>query len=238
MTMQLVIGNKNYSSWSMRPWVLLRHFGIPFTEHKLRFDFKPGSAFYAELARITPAGKVPVLLEDDGFAVWDTLAIVEYIADLHPEHTVWPREARPRARARSLCAEMHAGFTRLRSLCPMNIEAPLQHLGSELFAREEGLRGDLARVGALIEDALRASGGPFLFGAFGAVDAYYAPVAMRVRGYGLPVSDTVASYVKRLAKAVGVREWVADALAEHDFVAEEEPYRQASARHRPNPVGG
>ena len=179
-TMQLIIGNKNYSSWSMRSWVLLRHFGIPFTERKLHFDFNPGSAFYAELARITPAAKVPVLVEDDGFAVWDTLAIAEYIADVHPEHTIWPRDARPRACARSLCAEMHAGFTQLRSLCPMNIEAPLQHLGPKLFAREEGLRGDLGRVGALIEDALRASGDPFLFAAFGAVDAYYAPVAMRI----------------------------------------------------------
>ena len=225
--MQLIIGNKNYSSWSMRPWVLLRHFGIPFTERKLRFDFNPGAAFYVELACFTPASKVPVLVEDDGFAVWDSLAIVEYIADVHPEHTIWPRDARPRACARSLCAEMHAGFTRLRSLCPMNIEAALQHLGPDLFAREEGLRGDLARVGALIEDALRARGGPFLFGAFGAVDAYYAPVAMRIRSYGLPVSDTVASYVERLAKAASVCEWVAEALAEHDFVAEDEPYRQA-----------
>jgi glutathione S-transferase len=230
--MQLIIGNKNYSSWSMRPWVLLRHFGIPFNERKLRFDFNPGSAFYAELARITPAGKVPVLVEDDGFTVWDTLAIAEYIADAHPEHTIWPRDARLRARARSLCAEMHAGFTWLRSLCPMNIEAPLQHLGPQLIAREEGLRGDLARVGALIEDALRDSGGPFLFGAFGAADAYYAPVAMRIGSYGLPVSDAVASYVERLAQAAGVREWVTDALAEHDFVAEDEPYRQAPARHK------
>src|SRR5215471_4433910 len=227
--MQLIIGNKNYSSWSMRSWALLRHFCIPFTERKLRFDLNPESAFYAELALITPAGKVPVLVEDDGFAVWDTLAIAEYIADIHPEYTIWPRDGRWRARARSLCAEMHAGFTRLRSLCPMNIEAPLQNLGPELFAREEGLRGDLARVSALIEDALRASGGPFLFGAFGAVDAYYAPVAMRIRSYGLAVSDTVAGYVERLAGAAGVREWVADARAEHDFVAEDEPYRQAPA---------
>src|SRR5262249_52221269 len=228
--MQLIIGNKNYSSWSMRPWVLLKQFGIPFTERKLRFDFSsPGSAFYAELARVTPAGKVPVLVEDDGLEVWDSLAITEYIADRHPEHPVWPRHARQRARARSLCAEMHAGFMRLRSLCPMNIEAPLQHLGPVLFAREEGLRSDLARVGALIEDALRASGGPFLFCAFGAVDAYYAPVAMRMCSYGLPVSDTVAGYVERLAGTAGVREWVADARAEHDFVAEDEPYRQAPA---------
>jgi glutathione S-transferase len=227
--MQLIIGNKNYSSWSMRSWVLLRHFRIPFTERKLRFDFNPGSAFYAELACVTPAGKVPVLVEDDGFSVWDTLAIAEYIADVHPEHPVWPADARPRARARSLCAEVHAGFTKLRSLCPMNIEAPLQQLGPDLLAREDGLRGDLARIGALIEDALCASGGPFLFGAFGAVDAYYAPVAMRIRGYGLPVPDVVAGYVKRLAQAEGVCEWVADALVERTFVAEDEPYRQAPA---------
>jgi glutathione S-transferase len=231
--MELVIGNKNYSSWSMRPWVLLKQFGIPFTERKLRLDLSPGSAFYAELARVTPAGKVPVLVEEDGFAVWDTLAIAEYIADRHPERQVWPRDARERARARSLCAEMHAGFRHLRSLCPMNIEALLQQLGAELFAREECLRSDLARVGALIGDAVCASGGPFLFGHFGAVDAYYAPVAMRIRTYGLPVSDTVASYVKCLAEAAGVREWIADALAEHDFVVDDEPYRQAPAASPP-----
>src|SRR5215468_1283883 len=95
--MQLIIGNKNYSSWSMRSWALLRHFCIPFTERKLRFDLNPESAFYAELALITPAGKVPVLVEDDGFAVWDTLAIAEYIADIHPEYTIWPRDGRWRA---------------------------------------------------------------------------------------------------------------------------------------------
>ena len=228
--MQLVIGNKNYSSWSMRPWVLLKHFGIPFVERKLRFDFNPGSTFYAELASVTPAGKVPVLVEDDGFAVWDTLAIAEYLADRHPEHALWPRDARLRARARSLCAEMHAGFGQLRSLCPMNIEAELSELGPQLLQREPGLQRDLARVHALFEDALRASGGPFLFGAFGTVDAYFAPVVMRLRGYGLPMSDTVAGYAARMIEVPAVREWMDDARAEHDFIADDEPYRPAPSK--------
>lgn len=225
--MKLVIGNKNYSSWSMRPWVLAKGLGIPFEEVKLRFDFSPGSPFYQALAQHTPAGKVPVLVEDDGFAVWDTLAIAEYLAERHPEAGVWPRDARQRARARSLCAEMHSGFGQLRSHCPMNIEAPLQAKGAELIAGQPGLRKDLDRVCQLLQDALAQSGGPFLFGDFCAADAFYAPVAMRIRGYGLPVPAAVAAYVDRLAAAPGVREWISDALAEHDFIAEDEPYRKS-----------
>ncbi len=228
--MKLVIGNKNYSSWSMRPWVLAKGLGIPFEEVKLRFDFSPGSAFYQALARYSPAGKVPVLIEDDGFAVWDTLAIAEYLAERHPDAGVWPRDARQRARARSLCAEMHSGFGQLRSHCPMNIEADLRAKGAELMAAEAGLRKDLARVCELLQEALTTSGGPFLFGSFGAADAFYAPVAMRIRSYGLPVPAPVGAYVDRLAAAPGVREWISDALAEHDFIAEDEPYRQAPAQ--------
>lgn len=225
--MKLVIGNKNYSSWSMRPWVLAKGLGIPFEEVKLRFDFHAGSPFYQALAQHTPAGKVPVLVEDDGFAVWDTLAIAEYLAERHPQAGVWPQDARQRARARSLCAEMHSGFGQLRSHCPMNIEAALQDKGAELMAREAGLRQDLARVCQLLQDALAESGGPFLFGSFCAADAFYAPVAMRIRGYGLPVPPVVGAYMHRLAAAPGVREWISDALAEHDFIADDEPYRQA-----------
>jgi glutathione S-transferase len=122
---KLVIGNKNYSSWSMRPWVLMRQFGLSFDEVKLRFDDFDvlDGPFQRAVAKVSPAARVPVLVEPDGFAVWDTLAIVEYLADQHPEHAVWPREARARARARCLAAEMHAGFSALRSHCPMNIEA-------------------------------------------------------------------------------------------------------------------
>src|SRR5262245_41584895 len=131
--LQLVIGNKNYSSWSMRPWVLMRQFEIPFEEIKLRFDFTPGSAFYQRLARFTPAARVPVLVVD-GFSVWDTLAIAETLADRFPDKALWPRDAMQRARARSLAAEMHAGFGALRSHCPMNIEAALPEVGARVLA--------------------------------------------------------------------------------------------------------
>jgi glutathione S-transferase len=223
--MQLIIGNKNYSSWSMRPWVLLKAFGIPFEERKLRFDFAPGSAFYQALAVYTPTAKVPVLVEDDGFAVWDTLAITEHIAERHPELAIWPRDARQRSRARSLCAEMHAGFSTLRNLCPMNIEAALPEIGAKHQAESSQLLADLARIDAIWSGELARSGGPFLFGEFSAVDAYFAPVAMRVRTYALPLSEASRAYVERLVAAPGVRDWIADALAEQDFLDFEEPYR-------------
>ena len=224
--LQLVIGNKNYSSWSMRPWVLMRHFDIAFDEIKLRFDFTPGSAFYRELARYTPAGRVPVLLID-GHAVWDTLAIAEALADLHPALPLWPRDMRQRARARSLAAEMHAGFSALRNHCPMNIEAALPEIGARVLATEPAVRRDLERIDAMWSEALAASGGPFLFGEFGAVDAYYAPVAMRVRSYALPMSDVAQAYARRLSASPGVTAWIADALDEHDFIVEDEPYRSS-----------
>ena len=223
--LQLVIGNKNYSSWSMRPWVLLRHFGIGFDEIKLRFDFSPDSAFYRELARYTPAARVPVLLID-GFAVWDTLAIAETVADRYPELPIWPRDALQRARARSLAAEMHAGFPALRSQCPMNIEAALPQVGARVLAAEAAVGRDLARIDAMWSEQLAASGGPFLFGEFGAVDAYYAPVAARIRTYALPLAAPARAYLERLWASPGVAAWVTDALAECDFLDFEEPYRK------------
>lgn len=232
-TMQLIIGNKNYSSWSMRPWVLMKALDIPFEERQLRFDFTPGSAFYRALAPVTPTHKVPVLVEADGFAVWDTLAIVEYLADRHPDRGVWPADPRQRARARSVCAEMHAGFGALRSLCPMNVDADLATVGERLLATEARLREDLDRVVQLWRDALSTSGGPFLFGAFGAADAFFAPVMLRLTRYGLPVPDDARAYMDRLAQAKGVREWIAEALAEKDFLDFEEPYRDVSG---PSPV--
>ena len=222
--MQLVIGNKNYSSWSMWPWVLLKGLDIDFEELVVRLDFEPGSAFYRALAPLTPTLKVPVLV-DEGLAVWDSLAIVEYIAERFPDKPVWPRDARQRARARSLCAEMHSGFGQLRSLCPMNIDAELAFVGQRLLATEPSLHRDLARIAELWTDALAQSGGPFLFGEFGAVDAFYAPVVMRVTRYGLPLPASLQGYVERLQQAPGVREWIADALAEKDFLDIQEPYR-------------
>jgi glutathione S-transferase len=224
--MQLVIGNKNYSSWSMRPWVLLTHFGIPFTEVMLRFDaFHKGSAFKTAAAAYSPVGKVPVLVEDDGFTTWDTLAIVERAAELAPQHPVWPADPLQRARARSLAATMHSGFGDLRRLCPMNIDADLAVVGRRLLATEPGLKADLARLVALWEPELARHGGPFLFGAFSAADAFFAPVAMRVTRYGLPLPVASAGYVQALCGNAAVQAWVAGAMVEKDFVAEDEPYR-------------
>jgi glutathione S-transferase len=227
--LQLVIGNKNYSSWSMRPWVLMRQFGIAFDEIKLRFDrltYSPDSTFYRELSRYTPTRKVPVLLID-GFVVWDTLAIAEALADHHPELMLWPRDARERARARSVCAEMHAGFGALRSHCPMNIEASLPEVGARALAEQPGMRDDLARIDAIWSEQVAVSGGPFLFGDFGIADAYYAPVVARIRTYGLPLSAAARAYNERVWAAPGVAAWVADALAEKDYLDFEEPYRKS-----------
>jgi glutathione S-transferase len=226
--LQLVIGNKNYSSWSMRPWVLMRHFGLAFDEIKLRFDFSEGSDFYRELARYTPAGRVPVLLED-GFAVWDTLAIAERVAELLPQQAVWPREARARARARSLCAEMHAGLGALRQHCPMNIEASLPEVGVRVLAEQAAVQRDLRRLVGMWGDALQAGGGPYLFGPYCAADAYFAPVVARIRTYALPLPAALQDYAARVWTSPGLAAWVSDALAECDFLDFEEPYRKSRA---------
>jgi glutathione S-transferase len=223
--LQLVIGNKNYSSWSMRPWVLMREKGIEFEEIRLRFDsFAGDSTFQRSLAAYTPAGRVPVL-RIDGFAVWDTLAIAETLAERFPERALWPAEPLQRARARSLCAEMHAGFAALRSHFPMNIEAALPEVGPRVLAEQADARRDLARIDAMWCERLEAGGGPFLFGPFGIADAFYAPVVARVRSYGLPLSEPARAYAERVWSAPGVAAWVAGALSEHDFVAFDEPYR-------------
>lgn len=223
--MQLYIGNKNYSSWSMRPWVLMRQLGIPFDEVMVRFDsFDAGSSFKGTMGKLSPTGKVPVLV-DEGFVVWDTLAIAEYLAERFPDKGVWPVDAKQRARARSLCAEMHAGFGALRGHCGMNLEASLPEVGARLLAEQPAVAADLARLVALWTEALEAHGGPFLFGAFSNADAYFAPVAGRVRTYGLPVPPRAAAWVEQVLAAPGVAAWIGDALAEHDFLAFEEMYR-------------
>ncbi len=223
--MQLVIGNKNYSSWSMRPWVLMKQLGLPFEEHKLRLAFAPNSAFKRELVHFTPAGRVPVLLDDD-FAVWDSLAIIEYLHDKFPGRGIWPEDMRLRARARSISCEMHSGFGALRQHCPMNIEAALPDVGKRIWAEQPAVRDDVLRIELAWVEALKDSGGPFLFGEFCAADAMFAPVCMRLRTYALPMTHRVYDYLARVATAPGVKAWVADALEEGDFIAEDEPYRQ------------
>jgi glutathione S-transferase len=222
---KLYIGNKNYSSWSMRPWVLLTQAGIPFEEVMVRFDaFDAGSQFKQRLQGLSPTGKVPLLV-DDGLAIWDTLAIAEYLAEQFPDQPLWPQDGRARAQARSVCAEMHAGFQALRSHCPMNIEAELPEVGQLIWRDQPAVRADVARLVAMWGDLLTQHGGPLLFGDFSIADAYFAPVCMRIKTYGLPVPPQIAAYVAQVRALPGVKAWVDGALAEHDFRDFEEPYR-------------
>jgi len=223
--MQLYIGNKNYSSWSMRPWVLLTQAGIAFEEVMVRFDsFGADSQFKTTLKNLSPTGKVPVLVDGD-LTVWDTLAIAEYVAGSFPECELWPHDRAARARARSVCAEMHSGFGALRSVCPMNIEAHLPDTGALIWRDQPGVRADITRLEAMWRDCLASSGGPLLFGNFSVADAYYAPICTRLRTYALPLSEDVAAYVQRVCDLAGVKAWVDGALAERDFLDFEEPYR-------------
>ena len=227
--LKLYIGNKNYSSWSMRPWVLMTQKGIAFEEVLMPFGNEVGGvdeAFKRAIRAINPAGTVPVLI-DGGLVVWDTLAIAEYLAEQFPELHLWPREAAVRARARSVVAEMHAGFTALRSRCGMNIEAHLPEQGRIVWRDDPGVRANVARISAMWTELLAEHGGPMLLGDFSIADAYYAPVCMRLRTFDLPVSQVVQDYVARVAALPGVQAWIDGALAEHSFVPHDEPYRAA-----------
>ena len=223
--MQLYIGNKNYSSWSMRPWVLMREFDIPFEEKMIRFDGFDATSNFKQAARaVSPTGKVPTLVEGD-LVVWDTLAIAEYLAERYADRALWPREAAQRARARSLCAEMHSGFGALRSACPMNIEASLPDIGALALRDKPGVRADLNRLVTMWSELLAQHGGPMLFGQFSIADAYFAPVVMRMRTYALPAPAPVTAYIERVCALPGVKAWIDGALAEKDFLDFEEPYR-------------
>lgn len=214
----LYIGNKNYSSWSLRPWLVLRALGLPFEERLLRFDDEEA---WAAFRAWSPAGKVPVLV-DDGRVVWDSLAIVEFLAERHPG--VWPADATARAWARCAAAEMHAGFGTLRQRCGMN-------LGIRVRLNEvpPALQRDVARVDALFVDGLGRFGGPWLAGAaFSAVDAFFGPVAFRVQTYGLALSPAAQAYVGRLLAHPAMQEWAAAGLAEPFRDADHEAECQAA----------
>ena len=223
--LKLYIGNKNYSSWSMRPWVLMTQAGIAFEEVMVRFDgFSSESQFKHTLANLSPTGKVP-LLQDGALAVWDTLAIAETLAEKFPEKHLWPRDSAARAHARSICAEMHSGLMGLRSHCPMNIEAHLPEQGALIWRDKPAVRADVARLVTMWTELLQAHGGPLLFGEFSIADAYFAPVCMRLKTYALPVPDAISAYVERVSALPGVKAWMEGAHAEHDFLDFEEPFR-------------
>ena len=224
---KLYVGNKNYSSWSMRPWVLLKQFGIEFKEVYVRFDsFDAHSQFKTTVNAVSPVGKVPVWV-DGTMAVWDTLAIAETLAEHYPDKNLWPQDRHARARARSVCAEMHSGFGALRSHCPMNIEARLPAVGQLVWRDQPAVRADVARLVALWSGLLQDHGGPMLFGDFSIADAFFAPVCMRLNTYALPLPAVAQAYVDRVTALPSVQAWMNDALAEHDFLDFEEPYRTA-----------
>lgn len=209
---QLYIANKNYSSWSLRPWVLLSTLGIAFAEHKHVFR---GYGRNDHFRNFSPSGLVPCLV-DGGITVWDSLAIAEYVAEQYPQ--VWPADRVARAYARSAAAEMHAGFGRLRTVCSMTCGQRVQ-----LLVVDSTLQLQLVRLQSLWEQGLQQFGGPYLAGAqFTAVDAFFCPVAFRVQTYGLQLAPPAQAYVDRLLALPAMQKWYEDALAEPERDADHE----------------
>lgn len=211
--MKLIIGNRNYSSWSVRPWLVLTHFGIPFEEELALLS---GDGWKDALNRKSPTGRVPVLVDGD-LVIPETIAIIEYLAESHREHRIWPADRQARALARAAAAEMHAGFSALRSAAPMNLRASLPGL----VAREQ-VAGDLERLETLWSGLLSRSGGPYLFGDFSAADAMFAPVAARIRIYDLPVAAIAAGYVDAIYALPAFQSLLAKARDEPWTVQREE----------------
>jgi glutathione S-transferase len=211
----LVIGNMNYSSWSLRPWLTLRAAGLPFEEVRIPLSTEHSKA---EILRHSPAGKVPVLKEGD-LVIWESLAICERAAELAPMAQLWPAESSARAVARSVSSEMHAGFAALRTLCPMNLRARAKR------ALTPEAEADVARICEIWRGCRErfGKGGDFLFGRFGIADAMYAPVATRFRTWGIPAEPMAQRYIDAVLATPHFKEWEAAALLEPERIASSEP---------------
>jgi glutathione S-transferase len=218
MTPKLVIGNKNYSSWSLRAWLLLREAGIEFDEHRVALDV---ASTAADIAGFSPAGKVPVLQLDD-VAVWDSLAIAETVAERWPDAELWPAHAAVRAHARSISAEMHSGFAVLRDSMPMNCRA----MGRKV-ALPDDLTHEIDRIFAIWTDCYHRYGSEdgWLFGKFSVADAMYAPVVLRFRTYGINLPESALHYPRRLLQSAAMQEWLAAAETETDVIENDEKGR-------------
>lgn len=213
--MKLIIGNKNYSSWSLRSWFLLKEAGLPFEEHRIPLDT---DIFVEEIARFSPSGRVPVLLLDDT-AIWDTLAIAETVAERWPEKQLWPQDPVHRAHARSISAEMHSGFAALREAMPMNCRA----MGRKV-ALPDPVAADIDRIFDIWSDCRRRykAGGDWLFGRFSIADAMYAPVVLRFRTYGINMPESAIAYPRRLLESRAIQEWLAESESETEVIASDE----------------
>jgi glutathione S-transferase len=229
--MKLIIANKLHSSWSLRPWMLLTHFGIPFEE--ILINFGPtfdDPAWKARVAAYTPAGKVPALNDGD-IHVWESLAIMEYIADTRPDLAIWPRDRAARAMARSVSSEMHSGFSALRNACPMNLG--FRHPPKD---RGPGVAADVARITQIWNEARAKFGadGPFLFGQFTAADAMFAPVTIRFRGYGIGVDPVSEAYIDAVQAMPAFQKWKAAALEETWIIPLDEVDEPVAEDYRPH----
>jgi glutathione S-transferase len=211
--MKLIVANKNYSSWSLRPWLVLKHFNIPFDEELVLLS---GDGWQENIRRKSPTGKVPVLIDGD-VVVPETIAIIEYLNDKYPAKGIWPSNRVERALARAAAAEIHGGFTALRNEAPMNLKG--SHPGK---VDPDLVAGDLKRIERLWGELISRSGGPYLFGQFTAADAMYAPVATRIRTYELPVSDLAMEYVEAIYALPAFQEWLAEAVKEPWVVEQDE----------------
>ena len=210
--MKLILGNRNYSSWSLRPWILMRHAGLDFEEVLIPLATEEGERMKAELC---PAGKVPVL-HDGPLVLWDSLAICEYVADKVRDPALWPRDASLRAEARAMSAEMHSGFGPLRRAMPMNCRREVSG-----FVPDFDTRTDIDRLVELFESALRR-GGPWLFGDYSVADAMFAPIASRFRTYGIDVPPDTRAWIERTLEDPPMREWYAAAAAEPETIERSE----------------
>jgi glutathione S-transferase len=222
---KLIFANRNYSSWSLRAWLVLKHFGIPFDEELVLLN---GEGWKEIIRKKSPSGKVPVLIDGEA-VVPETIAIIEYLHDKFPAKGIWPSNRLERAQARAVSAEMHGGFTALRNAAPMNLRA--SHPGKVDF---DTVAADLRRIEQIWGDLTSDSGGPYLFGKFCAADAMFAPVATRIRTYALPVSDAAMEYVEAIYALPAFQEWLAEAVKE-PWIVEHDEIDVIQGRAAPKP---
>jgi len=210
----LIVGNKNYSSWSLRPWILMKQAGIAFEERRIPLY---GETSKAQILQVSPSGKVPALL-DGNLAIWDSLAIAEYLNEQHPELGLWPADSTARAHARSISAEMHSGFAALRSNMSMNCRKSFPGMG-----HTPAVDAEIDRIQQIWSDCRQRADGPFLFGRFSIADAMYVPVVLRFKTYAVQLSPSARKYADTILELPALQDWIAAAILETEVLAQFEP---------------